>query len=74
MVVGLALLTAVGLHRFYQAVARLPDPSDGRALVGAGVVQVQSVFAGAAVAAALAAVVALRLGIRPQRRLGPRRR
>jgi hypothetical protein len=74
MVVGLALLTAVGLHRFYQAVARLPDPSDARALVGAGVVQVQTVFAGAAVAAALAAVVALRLGIRPQRRLGPRRR
>jgi hypothetical protein len=66
MVVGLALLTAVGLHRFYQAVARLPDPSDARALVGAGVVQVQAVFAGAAVAAALAAVVALRLGIRPQ--------
>jgi hypothetical protein len=66
MVVGLALLTAVGLHRFYQAVARLPDPSDARALVDAGVVQVQTVFAGAAVAAALAAVVALRLGVRPQ--------
>jgi hypothetical protein len=46
-------------------VARLPDPSDTRALVGAGVVQVQTVFAGAAVAAALAAVVALRLSIRP---------
>jgi hypothetical protein len=74
MVVGLALLTAVGLHRFYQAVATLPDPSDARALVGAGVVQVQTVFAGAAVAAALAAVVALRLGIRPQGRLGRRRR
>ncbi len=68
MVVGLALLTAVGLHRFYQAVARLPDPADARALLGAGVVQVQTVFAGAAVAAALAAVVALALGIRPQRR------
>ena len=32
MVVGLALLTAVGLHRFYQAVAALPDPADARAL------------------------------------------
>ena len=42
--------------------------------MGAGVVQVQTVFAGGAVAAALRGVVALRLGIRPQRRLGPRRR
>jgi MFS family permease len=66
MVVGLALLTAVGLRRFYAAAAQLPDPSDATALVGAGVVQVQTVFAGAAVAAALAAVLSLSLGIRPQ--------
>ena len=64
MVVGLALLTAIGLRRFYQAVAVLPDPSDSQALLEAGVVQVQTVFAGAAVAAAVAAVVALALGVR----------
>jgi MFS family permease len=68
MVVGLALLTAIGLRRFYQAVAVLPDPTDSDALLQAGVVQVQTVFAGAAVAAAVAAVVALALGLR---RLAP---
>jgi hypothetical protein len=66
MVVGLALLTAVGLRRFSEAVALLPDPADTAALVRAGVVQVQTVLAGGAVAAALAAVLALRLGLRPQ--------
>ena len=66
MVVGLALLTAVGLRRFSEAVALLPDPTDAAALVRAGVVQVQTVLAGGAVAAALAAVLALRLGLRPQ--------
>lgn len=65
MVVGLALLTAVGLRRFYETVATLPDPTDSDALLDAGVVQVQTVFGGAALAAALAAVVALRLGLRP---------
>jgi MFS family permease len=64
MVVGLALLTAIGLHRYYAAVAALPDPTDTRALVGAGVVQVQTVFLGAALAAALGALVSLRLGLR----------
>jgi hypothetical protein len=64
MVVGLALLTAIGLHRYYGAVAALPDPTDTRALVGAGVVQVQTVFLGAALAAALGALVSLRLGLR----------
>lgn len=64
MVVGLALLTAVGLRRFYEAVALLPDPTDGNALLDAGVVQVQTVFTGAAIAAGLAAVLALMLGRR----------
>ncbi len=61
MVVGLAVLTAVGLHRYYEAVAALPDQGDGRALLALAVVQVQTVFLGAAVAAVLGAVVALTL-------------
>lgn len=64
MVVGLALLTAVGLRRFYEAVALLPDPTDGNALLDAGVVQVQTVFTGAAIAAGVAAVLAMLLGRR----------
>jgi len=64
MVVGLALLTAVGLHAYYAAVAALPDPTDTRALVDAGLVQVHWVFRGAALAAGLGAVVALLLGVR----------
>ena len=64
MVVGLALLTAIGLHRYYATVAALPDASDTKALVAAGVVQVQTVFTGAAVAAALGAVASLGLGLR----------
>lgn len=64
MVVGLALLTAVGLHAYYAAVATLPDPTDTRALVDAGLVQVHWVFRGAALAAGLGAVVALLLGVR----------
>ena len=62
MVVGLALLTAIGLHRYYGAVAALPNQQDTAALAAAGVVQVQTVFLGGAVAAFLAAVVALALG------------
>ena len=64
MVVGLALLTAIGLHRFYAAVRALPDPQATGAMVGAGVVQVQTVFLGASIAAFAAAVVALALGVR----------
>ncbi|MBW8172208.1 MFS transporter [Ornithinimicrobium sp. Arc0846-15] len=64
MVVGLAALTAYGLRQFYEAVALLPDPTDTVALLDAGVVQVQSVFAGAALAAGLAAVLALGLGLK----------
>ncbi|GAB3440728.1 hypothetical protein GCM10027517_15670 [Phycicoccus ginsengisoli] len=63
MVVGLALLTAIGLHRYYAAVAALSDPTDTGALVRAGVVQVQTVFLGAALAAALGALVSVRLGL-----------
>ncbi len=68
MVVGLALLTTVGLHRYYDEVRLLPDPLDTDALIGAGVVQVQTVFLGGALAALLGAAVALTLGIRrPER-------
>ena len=64
MVVGVALLTAIGLGRYYDAVAALPDPTDVDALKDAAVVQVTSVFRGAAVAAALGALSALALGLR----------
>ncbi|MFK5634440.1 MULTISPECIES: MFS transporter [unclassified Ornithinimicrobium] len=64
MVVGLALLTSWGLRRFHQEVGGLVDPTDTDALLAAAVVQVQTVLTGAGVAAALAAVVALALGVR----------
>ncbi|WP_238146801.1 MFS transporter [Ornithinimicrobium murale] len=64
MVVGLALLTAVGLRRFQQEVNQLPDPTDSEALLDAAVVQVQTVFAGAALATFAAALIALALGWR----------
>ncbi len=64
MVVGLALLTAIGLHRYYDTVAGLPDQTDATALVAAGLVQVQTVFTGAAVAALLGAVASAGLGLR----------
>ncbi len=62
MVVGVALLTAIGLHQYYAAVSTLPDPTDTDALKDAAVVQVAWVFRGAAVAAALGAVASLALG------------
>ena len=65
MVVGLALLTSLGLRRFQLEVGSLPDPTDTDALLDAAVVQVQTVLTGAGYAAALAAVVALALGWRP---------
>ena len=71
MVVGVALLTAIGLSRYYDAVAALPDPTDVDALKDAAVVQVTSVFRGAAAAAALGALAALALGLRRRDR-GPR--
>ncbi len=63
MVVGIALLTAIGLHQYYGLVATLPDPTDTEALKGAAVVQVAWVFRGAAVAAGLGALAALALGL-----------
>ena len=68
MVVGVALLTAIGLHQYYAAVALLPDATDTDALKDAAVVQVAAVFRGAAVAAALGAAASLALGVR--RRVG----
>lgn len=64
MVLGLALLTAIGLHRYFAIVAVLPDPTDKEALKDAAIAQVHWVFAGAAVAAALGALASLRLGLR----------
>ena len=61
MVVGLGLLTAVGLYRYYRTVAALPDQGDTAALAAAGVVQVQTVFFGGAVAAFLAAGISVTL-------------
>ncbi|MGO4600513.1 MFS transporter [Terrabacter sp. 2YAF2] len=63
MVVGLALLTSIGLSRYFEAVRRLPNQLDTGALIGAGVVQVQTVFLGGAVAALLGAVAAFTLGV-----------
>jgi MFS family permease len=61
MVVGLGLLTAIGLHRYYETVAALPDQSNTAALAAAGVVQVQTVFLGGAIAAFSAAGISLAL-------------
>lgn len=64
MVVGLALLTSIGLHRYFEAARGISDPLDTDALIAAGVVQVQTVFLGGAVAALLGAAVAFTLGTR----------
>ncbi|KRE39402.1 MFS transporter [Janibacter sp. Soil728] len=67
MVVGLALLTGVGLHRYYQAVEALPreQQTSGQALLDAALLQVQTVFVGAAGAAFVGALVAfVFLGVR----------
>lgn len=67
MVVGLALLTGVGLHRYYQAVEALPreQQTSGQALLDAALLQVHTVFVGAAGAALVGALVAfVFLGVR----------
>lgn len=64
MVVGLAVLTAIGLNRYYAAVAALPDRTDVAALVDAAVTQVQTMLLGASVAAFAAAVACLALDVR----------
>ena len=63
MVVGVALLTAIGLHQYYAVVSTLPDPTDTGALKDAAVLQVAWVFRGAAVAAGLGALASLALGL-----------
>jgi hypothetical protein len=61
MVLGLGLLTAVGLRRYYAAVAALPNQSNLAALGTAALVQVQTVFVGGAIAAFSAGVIAVAL-------------
>lgn len=63
MVVGLALLTAIGLRQYYSAVAQLPDRTNPAALIDAAVLQVHGVFQGAALVAGVGALAALRLGV-----------
>ncbi|MFP5253371.1 MAG: MFS transporter [Actinomycetes bacterium] len=70
MLVGISALTAIGLRRYYAETTDLPAPADVCAegtqcaeytllLKEAGLAQLQTVFAGAAVCAAAAGVVAL---------------
>lgn len=80
MLVGLSVLTAVGLRQFYAAAAAAPSvaqvcgsdtmcPGYIDVLKQAGVAQVQAVFAGAAICAAIAAVLsAVLLRTRPESR------
>ena len=68
MVVGLALLTAIGLHQYYQEISAIsaPTEADYRA---AGVRQVNTVFLGAAIAATVAALLSWFLGRKPLQRI-----
>jgi hypothetical protein len=72
MLVGVSALTTLGLRRYYAVQAGLPEPSAvchrstqcaayTRLLKEAGLAQLQTVFVGAAVCAAIAAVAALLL-------------
>lgn len=73
MLVGVSVLTSWGLRAYHDAVARIPPLSElcpdsattcaayNDALVDAGIVQLSTVFTGAAVCAGLAAVAALLL-------------
>lgn len=64
MVVGIAVLTAIGLNRYYREVGALSDPTDIDALVDAAIGQVQTMLLGASAAAILAAVACLALDVR----------
>ncbi|MDO5502220.1 MAG: MFS transporter [Actinomycetia bacterium] len=64
MVVGLAVLTAISLNRYYAEVGALADATDIDALIDAGVTQVQTMLLGAGVAALLAALACLALDLR----------
>ena len=64
MVVGLAVLTAIGLNRYYREVGALTDPTDVDALVDAAIGQVQTMLLGASVAALAAAVLCIALDVR----------
>jgi hypothetical protein len=81
MLVGISALTTVGLRAFYQASAAIPPIQDlcgapiacsayRDAIRDAGIAQLHAVFVGAAVCAALAAILALVL-LRPVRDRGP---
>ncbi len=71
MLVGLSALTAIGLHRFFAEQARIPGPETlcpdspaqcpayTDALLDAALVQLHTIFAGAAVCAAVAGLLAL---------------
>jgi hypothetical protein len=80
MLVGISVLTTVGLRAFYQASAAIPPIQDlcgapvacaayRDAIRDAGIAQLHAVFVGAAVCAALAAILALIL-LRPVRLRG----
>lgn len=78
MLVGLSALTAVALHRFYQAEARIGSPlvlcpshptscpAYTRATTAAVITELHTIFAGAAICAGVAGVLALIL-LRPAR-------
>lgn len=78
MLIGISALTTIGLHRFYAASSAIPPATDlcngvntacnayKDALLGAGISQLHAVFAGAAVCAFIAAVLASIL-LRPGR-------
>jgi MFS family permease len=71
MLIGISALTTLGLRAFYAEARRIPDvttlcpdsptdcPAYGDALLQAGITQLHTVFAGAAVVALLAAAAAL---------------
>jgi hypothetical protein len=71
MLIGISALTTLGLRAFYAEARRIPDvttlcpdsptdcPAYGDALLQAGIIQLHTVFAGAAVVALLAAAAAL---------------